>query len=187
MDVEEATDALDLAESTWRGTSPVGSDRSDAWLDHGSAHSARFALGGGSVVEERTELHLEQVGWDLRRHFARVAARGWGIDEDPTVVAWFEEVPGAPGMTTYAAFDGWEIVATAAMFVVGDTAWLWGAATVPEARGRGARSGLLARRVHDANALGVRWIGGRAPLDEGGTTGAALRNVRRLGFAVLPG
>lgn len=38
-------------------------------------------------------------------------------------------------------------------------AFLWAGATVPEARGRGAYTALVARRLADAHARGVEWVG----------------------------
>lgn len=133
---------------------------------------------GGSTTEARTDLHLEQIGPDLAKHFAHVMCAGFGMPEDSPLPAWFAEVMGAPGFTSYAAFDGWKIVATASMFVDGGPASLVGAATLVRERGRGAHSGLVARRIDDANALRVRWITSRAR----GEDNRALRNLRRLGL-----
>ncbi len=151
-----------------RGLTPAGT-----WV--------AFLASGGSTAEAHTDLHLEQIGPDIGKHFAHVICAGSGMPEDSPLPGWFVEVMGAPGFTSYAAFDGWKIVAVASLFVDGGLAALCGAATLPEERGRGAYSGLLARRVDDANALGVRCTaahtaGGDAP---------AVRQLRRLGLAQL--
>lgn len=44
-------------------------------------------------------------------------------------------------------------------------AFLWAGSTVPDARGRGAYTALVARRLRDAKALGVEWVGLYAKLE----------------------
>ncbi|MCW2847946.1 MAG: GCN5-related N-acetyltransferase [Marmoricola sp.] len=146
-------------------------------LTHQGA-SARFLAPGGFIAEAETGLHLEQITPDLGRHVARVVGEALGLPEDSPLARWYAEGLRAPGTTAYAAFDGWTIVAVASLFVDGDRAVLSGAATLPGERGRGAHSGLVARRIFDANALGVRWTIAAA----GTRPDPALRNLRRLGL-----
>lgn len=112
----------------------------------------------GRLVEAAADLPLEQVGPDLHRHFARVICAGYGLPEDPALPLWLDRVMARPDMTSYAAFDDWDVVGVASLFVDGGVASLRGAATLPVARGRGVYSSLVARRLRDAAALGVQWV-----------------------------
>ena len=104
---------------------------------------------------------------------------------DSPLPDWFAQMPGADGLTTYAAFDGNEIVATSTLCVRDELASLCGAATLPAGRGRGAQSAMMARRIADANALGVRWIGTETGTETPEDPNPSLHNMRRLGFTEL--
>lgn len=156
-----------------RGLSP-----SAAWV--------KFVAPGGFSAEEKTEFDVEQIGPEIGVHFARVMCEGFKMPLDSPLPDWFATIPGAPGMTAYAAFDRHhKIVATAAMHVSGELASLCGAATLPEARHRGAQSALMARRLHDANALGVRWIATETGTETDEDPNPSLHNMRRLGLTEL--
>jgi GNAT superfamily N-acetyltransferase len=57
----------------------------------------------------------------------------------------------------FARIDG-RPIATGALFVQGDVAYLGYGATLPEHRGQGLQRMLLAKRMRVALALGCRWI-----------------------------
>ena len=168
-----------------------GADPSN-WEDvlarHGLVASVswvKFLAPGGFRVEASTDLDLEQVGPDLGKQFAHVMCAGFEMPLDSPLPDWFAEMPGMPGFTTYAAFEGNDILAVAAMAVKGELASLCGTATLPEARGRGAQSALMARRLEDANALGVRWIVTETGTETEEDPNPSLHNMRRLGFTEL--
>lgn len=73
-------------------------------------------------------------------------------------------------------------VATGAMFIDGDRAWLGMGTTLPEARQRGAQQMLLAARLAAAKAAGcvVAAIETGVALD--GAVNHSLNNIRRAGF-----
>lgn len=62
----------------------------------------------------------------------------------------------APGWSHYLGYDGEKAVATGALRVEADTAWIGIGATIPTARGRGWQTALLERRLHDAKGAGCR-------------------------------
>lgn len=142
--------------------------------------SRTFAVPGGFTTYAGSGLHVEQIGPDLGPHFAHVMCEAYEMPEDSSLPHWIAESMAAPGVTSYAAFDGWEIVAVAWLFVHQGLARLRGAATLPEHRGRGAHEALVGRRLHDADALGVRWITTTAASDP---DSPATRNLRRLGLS----
>jgi hypothetical protein len=85
----------------------------------------------------------------------------------------------------YLVLDGERPVAGAAMFVHGDGAWFGLSATLPGERGRGAQTALLARRLHDAVALGCTWASADTQPDTEARPNPSYRNLCRAGFAVL--
>jgi GNAT superfamily N-acetyltransferase len=94
------------------------------------------------------------------------------------VAPWVAGLVGQPGWRHYLAFDGKRAVATAAMYVDGNVAWIDFASTLPECRGRGAQSALIARRVADCAESGVATM-----VVETAETSPSRRNLERLGFA----
>jgi GNAT superfamily N-acetyltransferase len=92
---------------------------------------------------------------------------------------WVAALVGQPGWSHYLATAAGRGVATAAMFVDGDCAWIDFASTLPGYRGRGAQSALLARRLAECAAQGVRTV-----VVEAGEGSASMRNLIRAGFVV---
>jgi GNAT superfamily N-acetyltransferase len=88
------------------------------------------------------------------------------------------------GWRHYLATDGETAVGAAAMYARGAWAWLGLAATLEEARGRGAQSALIARRIADAYAAGVRWLSIETAEDTPERDAPSFRNVVRQGFRV---
>jgi GNAT superfamily N-acetyltransferase len=89
---------------------------------------------------------------DELREASRIAAIGFGMNPDDVGVE--DPEPRIPGIETYLAYaDGRPVArATAAFSEHGVT--LFGGATLPEARGRGAYRALVAARWDDAVAAG---------------------------------
>ena len=58
---------------------------------------------------------------------------------------WFENLVGRKCWKTYLAFDGDKAVAAASMYVKDDCGWLSFASTLPDYRGKGAQTALIAR------------------------------------------
>jgi hypothetical protein len=108
-------------------------------------------------------LPIEQIGPDIHRHVARVLSTCFGVPLDAALERWCDAVMSEPDRTTYAAFDGWTIVAVSSMVVRDGTAVLAGAATLPEWRGRGLHREMVARRREDAARLGVATVDGGRP------------------------
>jgi hypothetical protein len=110
---------------------------------------------------------------DELRAAARIAAIGFGMKPDDVGVE--DPEPPVPGIETYLAYvDGRPVArATAAFSEHGVT--LFGGATLPEARGRGAYRALVAARWEDAVAAGKPALVTQA--------GAMSRPIlQRLGF-----
>lgn len=137
----------------------------------------KFARPADPDASAPTDLTLEQVGPQGAIDFARPVRLGFGMPE--LMEAWLREMPGRPGWTCLVAYDGDQPVGAGALFVAGDHGWCGLGATLPEARGRGAQSAILAARV----ALAAQQ-GATAVVTETGVGGGpSYRNILRAGFA----
>ena len=134
----------------------------------------------GAVPAAPTSLRIAQVGGEHATVFGTLVSRAFGWPAP--VAAWVSLSVGRPRWRHYMAFDGDDAVATAAMFVAGDVAWLGFGATDATVRGRGAQSALLARRITDATALGCRHLVLETAEPAAEKPAPSYRNVTRLGF-----
>jgi ribosomal protein S18 acetylase RimI-like enzyme len=126
------------------------------------------------VVHTLDATHAEAYGRVvLKAYELPAAARGLA-----------EAVVGRPGWRCYGAFEGGggEIVGVGALFLDGDAGYLSCAATDPAARGRGAQSALIARRIEDAIALGCETICVETGEPIGDEKNPSLDNLERAGF-----
>lgn len=106
-------------------------------------------------------------------------------DPDGLLAGMLAAITDVPGFTCYAAWDGDKLVATAGLYVEGRAGQLVSAATLPDYRGRGAQSALIARRVQDGLDAGVRWFSVEVAKPAEGEENPSLNNVERGGFKVL--
>lgn len=146
------------AACTWEvGTHATPPDLVERLYALGLVDDEPTALAIGMVLTE-PPAHAEAPGVEVRRAETpeerlaaeRIAVAAFGDGPEPT------EAPAAkPGHATYLAYvDGRPVArATAAFGEHGVT--LFGGATVPEARGRGAYRALVAERWRDAVAAGT--------------------------------
>lgn len=135
----------------------------------------KLVRGTRDVPVVESDLRVEEIGPERAREFGDVFATAF---EWPAVVSsWVAALVGRPGWRHYLACDGGRAVATAAMRVDGDTAWIDFASTLPEYRGRGAQSALIARRIADCADAGVGVM-----VVETAETSPSRRNLERLGF-----
>lgn len=117
-----------------------------------------------------------------REAFTGVLVRAFDWPRD--VALAFAAAVGRSGWTHFGAFDGGSLVAVGGMFVQADAAWLGPAATLPAARGRGAQSGLIARRIAQGRAEGCRGFVVETAEETPVRPVPSLRNLLRLGFEV---
>lgn len=108
--------------------------------------------------------------------WAGLSARGFG----PGAEAMMRLVAHAPGTVRLVTEVGGQPAGTAALSVTQGVAALYGTSTLPEFRGRGAQTALLAARLHLAAELGAEV----ASVFVTPGTGSE-RNVRRAGFEVV--
>ena len=141
----------------------------------------KFSRTVADPPEPRTELRVERV--ETGEAFAEVGARGFGMAD--VFRPWLEPLPGRDGWHCFVAFDGDEPAGAGALYVTGKTGWLGIAATVPEHRGKGAQSAIIARRIEAAAALGCEIVVSETGEPVDGQPGPSYRNLVRTEFQPL--
>ena len=127
-------------------------------------------------------IRVEEIGPDRATEFGRIVQTGFSMTD--VAGEWVGLTVGRSGWRHYLALDGTRPVAAAAMHLRGSWAWFGFMATLEEARGRGAQSALIARRIHDAHEAGVRWLSVETAEDTPERDAPSFRNVLRQGFRV---
>jgi GNAT superfamily N-acetyltransferase len=130
----------------------------------------------------RTDLRIEEIDNEHAEAFARIIVGSFDWPE--ALVPWIAAPVGREGWHHYFAFDGERPAATGASFIRGTTAWIDFASTLPNARGRGAQSALLARRLADCAELGCDLIIVETAEQTKENRAPSFRNVHRFGFEV---
>jgi len=136
---------------------------------------------GIDVPERRpTSLALKVVETtEQAAAFARIVRNGYGLPE--AVEAWLARAPAA-GWRCWLALDGDEPGSAAAIYVAEGTAYLGFAATLPEHRGKGAQSALLAERIAHAAAVGCDVVLTETGERRDHLPSNSYRNILRAGF-----
>ncbi|TDW76683.1 GNAT family N-acetyltransferase [Kribbella pratensis] len=118
------------------------------------------------------------------REFATVMMATFGFAA-PAMAEMTASCVGRANWQQYAVWDDGEIVAVGSIFVNGECADMFGGATVPGARGRGAQSALLTARLRGARAAGCRWMVAETGAEAPGEHNTSLHNLQRAGFERL--
>jgi hypothetical protein len=131
-------------------------------------------------------LRVADVGEADAREWAEVLCRGFGMPLGPLVDMVAGVVAADSPFVPCAAWDGDRLVASASLMVRGDVAAFCGAATLPEARGRGAQSAMLVHRIARAARAGCRWLSAETwkPTAQA-PHNPSLSNLERVGFDVV--
>ena len=156
----------------------------------------KFSRGVGPR-EAQSDLHVELVGSNRADDFGRVVRGGFEMPEwlQPLAV----NVVGRPGWSCYVAYDGEAPAGAGALFTregpgLGRVAglgpatlpakvgWLGFGATLPEYRGRGAQSAILAARIEGARKQGCATVVTETGELEEGRPSSSYRNILRAGF-----
>ena len=132
------------------------------------------------IPRAKSSLRIEQIGTDQADLFARIIITSF---EWPEMVKPMVSLPvGRKGWKHYLAYHESEPVACAACFIKGKFASLAFAATLPDYRGLGAQSALIARRFQDAAEAGCKWMVVETAEDKPEHPVASYRNLKRVGF-----
>jgi GNAT superfamily N-acetyltransferase len=133
---------------------------------------------------ERTDLRIGAVEPDDFGTWASTTLRAFGMPEEGLADMLVAAVT-HPGFRPFAAWDGDDIVATANLFINGESASLTSAATLPQYRNLGAQSALIAARAKEAANEGCRWLCAETGKPDAGQRNPSLNNLRRSGLQPL--
>jgi GNAT superfamily N-acetyltransferase len=132
-----------------------------------------------------TDLRIARLTADDAVAFTHVMSIGFGFEETPESHALFDAPQYFEGdWAAYGAYDGDTLVAVARMCVVPETdaVALFGAATVPAGRNRGAQGALMDARIREARDRGVRFASAETWLESPGNPNPSQHNMRRAGL-----
>lgn len=190
-------EALDTAASRFRaaglanGYLQIAPGRRAAALER-RAHSlglkrvervwVKFARGPEPAQTPDTALVVAPAAPAEAMAFGGAVVAGFGMPQ--SLAPWLAAIVGRAGWHAYVARDGDRIVGGAAMYVAGERGWLGIGAVQPDARRRGGQSALLARRLADGLALGVRLFATETGKPLAGEPHPSFSNIQRTGFAI---
>jgi GNAT superfamily N-acetyltransferase len=138
-----------------------------------------FRRGLEPLPPPATALRLVRVGERESQDFGRIVAAGYGLPE--AVVPWAATAH-ACGWECWLALDGDEPAAAAGLYVEDGVGYLGFAATLPEYRGIGGQSALLAHRIEQARERGCDVLVTETGVRRDDLPSNSYRNILRAGF-----
>lgn len=129
-----------------------------------------------------TKLRIEEIGLDLAATFGQILAGGFGWNAD--LVLPVMAMVGVPKWKFYLAYLNDHPIGTAILVTDDKIGWLGFATTMPEARGHGTQSALIARRILDARTAGCEVLTAETAEQEPKEEEPSYRNILRSGFEV---
>ncbi|WP_218148169.1 GNAT family N-acetyltransferase [Lentzea xinjiangensis] len=129
-------------------------------------------------------LHVGRVGPEHAREYAEVMINTFGLAK-PGMLEVAEACVGAPGWEQYAVWQSDRIIAVGSVWFNGDCADMFGGATLPDHRQRGAQSALITARLRAARAAGCRWAVAETGAEAPGEHNPSLHNLQRQGFQTM--
>ena len=153
---------------------------------HGLHHSSDFAKVIRSTENPPsvdTALRIEEIGPECRDDFVAVNIGAWGVP--PVFAAWFGGTLGRPGWRHYIGYAGDVPVSTGGLYVSGNIGWLGFGATLPNHRGRGGQSAIMARRIRDAAEMGCDYVHTETSAETPDKPNPSYRNMVATGFELV--
>ena len=105
-------------------------------------------------------------------------------DMPVSLSGWAARLVGRNSWRCFAAFDGDRVIATGAVFIGGDYAWLGFGSTLAAYRGQGLQAALIRIRIDTARAAGVSLLTGGTGISSSRSNDPSFVNFRRAGFAL---
>ena len=140
----------------------------------------KFRRDSRPAHEHTTSLRVSRMDPEHALEFGAVVATVFGVPEP--MARWLAALCERDGWICFGTFDDDRLVGTGAAYMAGAHAWFGIATTLPQARGRGAQTAILARRVDAARAAGARLFAVETADRVEGEAGPSFRNVVRAGF-----
>ncbi|MEO5633170.1 GNAT family N-acetyltransferase [Gaiella sp.] len=138
-----------------------------------------FRRGLEEIPERPTQLTLVRVGPVEAEAFGRIVATGYGLPD--AAAAWASRAHEL-GWDCWLAADGDEPAAAAGLYASEGVGYLGFAATLPEHRGKGGQSALLAERIRHARAIGCDVVVTETGERRDDRPSNSYRNILRAGF-----
>jgi GNAT superfamily N-acetyltransferase len=158
---------------------------SDRGLTPGAAW-VKFAAPIEEVhADPATDLRIAPLDLSDGRRYGDLMVDVFEMPKDSALSEWCATQLGIPGFHMYGAWDGEQLAATACLYAANGIGALSGAATLPQYRGRGAQTALMARRVADAASLGCTWTTAETGTETEEDPNPSLHNMRRIGLREL--
>jgi len=145
--------------------------------------SALAATDGVTALE--SGLRVGPVQPDQAHEWATVMMTTFGFTEPAALIDMAASCVGRPDWRQYAVWEDERIIAVASLFLNGDCADMFGAATLSQGRRRGAQSALLTARARGAREAGCRWLVAETGAEGPGDHNTSLHNMLRAGFEPL--
>jgi GNAT superfamily N-acetyltransferase len=136
----------------------------------------KFGRGPEPAAPVQTELRVEVAD----ERFGDVVQERFRLPESMSVR--FAELPGRAGWHCFMALSADRAVASGALFVNGDAAWLGFGATVPAFRRQGAHQALLAKRIDVAREAGCTTLATETGERITGRTNDSYNNILNAGY-----
>ena len=131
------------------------------------------------IPEQPTSLELVRVGPAEAEAFGRIVTTGYGL---PDAASPWAAGAHALGWDCWLALDGEEPAAAAGLFASEGVGYVGFAATLPEHRGKGGQSALLAERIRHARAIGCDLLVTETGERRDDLPSNSYRNLLRAGF-----
>lgn len=138
----------------------------------------KFSRSTADPPQVRTALRVERD--ESGEAFAEAATRGFEVPD--LFLDWLRRLPGRDGWQCFVAFDEDVPAAAGALFIRGNVGWNGIGATVPEQRGKGGQSALLAARIKAAAEAGCEVVVTETGEPVDGVPNGSYRNILRAGF-----
>jgi GNAT superfamily N-acetyltransferase len=135
------------------------------------------------VPEVKTDLEVRQLAAGEAFRSGEIVAESFGMPLE--LAPWFGSIVGQAGWTHFGAYDGRNLVGTAAIYVSGSVGWLGFAATLADYRGHGAQGALIKRRLDYANEKGCDSVAVETAEQTAEHSAPSYRNMLRFGFTEL--
>jgi len=139
----------------------------------------KFSRGIGPR-QAQSDLVVVKVALEQADDFATVVAGGFGMPDWSKPLA--ANVVGRVGWSCYVAYDADTPAGAGALYLHQRIGWLGFGATLPQFRGRGAQSAILAARIEEARRLGCATVTTETGEIEEGRPSSSYRNIVRAGF-----
>jgi GNAT superfamily N-acetyltransferase len=142
-------------------------------------------FGPAEPREVETDLRIARLGPEAAAAFTDVMSVGFGFEATADAHAFFDGAHYfADDWASFGAYDGETLVGVARMLAVPETGAvaLFGAATLPEGRNRGAQAALLDVRIREARDRGLRYASAETWLESDENRNPSQHNMRRAGL-----